>query len=458
LLFIRTTLFLGCALALMAQSDQDAQPTQDAQVPDTQPAPEYGGPAILSRGETPAMMQSPAPVSFRPYIGLSAIFDNGIVPATVTPTGQIPSPDVYGVELNLGAYTYHSWKHTTLGLDYRGDFRHYSQQTFYDGSDQFLALVLTHTPSKRVTFTLRNSAGTYSENYGPPTSPLGTADPNYLLLPQNTVFFNRVIFLSTAADLTFHKSARLSFNIGGEGDLMRYQSTALYGTTVGSARADMEYRVTRHSTLGVDYRFTYYTYTKGFGNTDINSVGLNYSTQFTRHLQLSARIGGARVQSLSLAEVQIDPVVAALLGETVGIQVAHQLSYVPDISARLTDTFRRSTFGVSYTNGVSPGNGVYLSSRSQSETVSYSYTGVRHWNFGASAAYSRMDALVQTLGAYSSYGGGIGVTRDLGKGLHTVLRLDTRHYDIPDNQFLHTEYRATVGLTFSPGDVPLALW
>jgi len=456
LLFVRTTLFLGCALALMAQSDQDAQPTQDAQAPDAQPAPEYAGPAILSRGETPAML-SPAPIAFRPYIGLSAILDNGIVPATVTSTGQIPTPNVYGVELNLGAYTYRTWKHTTLAVDYRGDFRHYSQQTSYDGTDQFLALILTHAPSKRVTFTLRNSAGTYSQNYGLPTTQ-GIGDSNYLLLPQNTIFDNRVIFLSTAADLTFHKSARLSFNIGGEGDLMRYQSTALYGTTVASARADMEYRVTRHSTLGVDYRFTYYSYTKGFGNTDINSVGLNYSTQFTRHLQLSARIGGARVQSLSLAEVQINPVVAALLGETVGIQVAHQLSYVPDIMARLTETFRRSTLGVSYINGVSPGNGVYLSSRSQSETVSYSYTGVRHWNFGATAAYSRMDALVQTLGAYSSYGGGIGATRDLGKGLHTVLRLDTRHYDIPGNQFLRNELRATLGLTFSPGDVPLALW
>jgi hypothetical protein len=457
LLFVRTTLFLGCALALMAQSDQDTQPTQDAQAPDAQSAPEYGGPAILSRGETPAMMQSPAPIAFRPYIGLSAIFDNGIVPATVTSTGQIPTPDVYGVELNLGAYTYRTWKHTSLGVNYSGNFRHYSQQTFYDGTDQLLALILTHAPSKRVTFTLRNSAGTYSENYGLPT-PLGIADPNYLQLPQNDIFYGPVIFLSTAADVTFHKSGRLSFNIGGEGDLVRRRSTALYGSTEGSARADMEYRLTRHSTLGVDYRFTYYSYTKGFGNTDINSVGLNYSTQFTRHLQLSARIGGARVQSLSLAEVPIDPVVAALLGETVGIQVAHQLSYVPDIMARLTDTFRRSTLGVSYINGVSPGNGVYLSSRSQSETVSYSYTGVRHWNFGASAAYSRMDALVQTLGAYTSYGGGIGVTRDLGKGLHTVLRLDTRHYDIPNNQFLHTEYRATLGLTFSPGDVPLVLW
>ena len=53
--------------------------------------------------------------------------------------------------------------------------------------------------------------------------------------------------------------------------------------------------------MGADYRFTHFDYTRGFGNTQIHSVGLNYSTQFTRHLQLSARIGGARVESQSLA-------------------------------------------------------------------------------------------------------------------------------------------------------------
>jgi hypothetical protein len=78
---------------------------------------------------------------------------------------------------------------------------------------------------------------------------------------------------------------------------VRRESSALYGMTGGVARGDLEYRISRHSTLGADYRFTYYDYTRGFGNTDIQSVGFNYSTQLSRHVQLSARIGGARVES-----------------------------------------------------------------------------------------------------------------------------------------------------------------
>jgi hypothetical protein len=399
-----------------------------------------------------------APIAFRPYIGLSAVYDTGLVPVSVTSTGQIPFTNLYGVELNLGAYTYHVWSHTTLALDYRGDFRDYST-SYWDGTDQFLSLILTHRASKRVTFTLRNQTGIYDFNNYTLSSPEGILDPNYLQLPQNDLYDNRVIFAGVSADLTYMLTHRLSFNIGGEGSLVRRQSSALYGVTGGVARGDLEYRISRHTTLGVDYRFTYFDYTRGFGNTDIHSVGVNYSTQLSRHVQLSARLGGARVESQSLTEVTLDPAVAALLGESQAIQAAYRLNYVPDIQVRLADTFRQSRFSLAYLNQVVPGNGVYLTSRNDTGNATYSYSGVRHWNFALNGSYGRMSTLVQTVGAYTAYGGGAGITRDLGKGLHTVLRMDALRYDIASSAlFRHTEYRTSIGLNFSPGDLPLVLW
>lgn len=435
----------------MAQSDAPQAGPADAGSGD-----EYSGPAILSRGQTPAA-QVVAPIAFRPYIGVSGIYDTGLVPVGVTSTGSIPTSDLYGVEANLGAYTYHIWKHTTLALDYKGDFRHYTN-TYWDGTDQFLSLILTHQPTKRTTVTVREQGGLYSNNYFL-SSTLGTLDPNYLQLPQNDIYDNRVIFAGVSADVTYKLSHRLSFNLGGDGSLVRRQSTALYGMTSGVARGDLEYRLSRHSTLGADYKFTYFEYTRGFGNSDIHSVGLNYSNQLSKTLQFSARIGGARVESQSLVEVTLDPAIAALLGETVGIQAAYRLNYVPDMQARLTDTLRRSVFMLAYSNQVIPGNGVYLTSRNNSASGSYSYTGIRHWNFGLNGTYGRMTALVQTIGAYTAYGGGVGATRELGKGLHAVARLDVRHYDVSSGSlFSPTEVRASLGLTFSPGDVPLVLW
>jgi hypothetical protein len=451
LLLVRTALFLGCALGLMAQSDSaqdDAAPASSDEA--------YSGPAILSRGQTPGT-QSAAPIAFRPYIGVSGNYTSGLVPVSVNSSGQIPLTDAYGVALTLGAYTHRTGKHTTITLGYTANFQHYPQDSHLDDTNQFLSLSLTHRLSRRLTFTLRNGAGTYSQNSFLPST-VGVLDTNYLQLPQNDIFDNRTIFLSTAADLIYNMTSRLSFNMGGEGDLTRRRSTALYGSTGASAHGDVQYRFGRNSILGADYRFTNFTYTRGFGSTDIHSVGLNYSAKVTRHVQLSMRIGCARVESLGLAQVQLDPAVAALLGESVSIQAAYSLHYVPDMSASLTDSFRHSQFGVTYTDGVSPGNGVYLASRSQSGGASYSYTGIHYWNFALNATYARMNAIVQTLGAYTSYGAGAGVTRELGKGLHAVLRLDASHYDVAGNSFLHTQYRASAGLSFSPGDKPLRLW
>src|SRR5271169_5881298 len=101
LLLVRTTLFLGCAIGLMAQSDSPQADSSQAGSGE-----EYSGPAILSRGET-AGGQTLAPIAFRPYVGLSGIYDTGLVPVAVTSTGQIPITDLYGVEVNLGAYAYH---------------------------------------------------------------------------------------------------------------------------------------------------------------------------------------------------------------------------------------------------------------------------------------------------------------------------------------------------------------
>src|ERR1700722_17842899 len=450
---LRSTLFFACALALMAQSDSQPDSAQSDAVPAGE---DYGGPAILSRGEIPGA-SSAAPVAFRPFIGLTGIYDNGILPVSVNANGSISTANLFGVELLLGLYGSHTWKHTTLALDYRGTFRHYSQQNYYDGTDQFVSLILTHQPTKRLTFTVRNTGGVYSQSSFL-TSALNGLNADYLQVPQNDIYDNRVIFLTTAGDMVYRLTSRLSFDLGGDGYVVRRQSNALYGLTGYDAHGDLQYRIRRHTTIGVDYRFTHFEYTMGFGNSNIQSVGINYSTQLTRRLQLSARIGGARVASNSLEEVPLDPAIAALLGVSVGVQAAYQLHYAPDVTARLTESLRQSQFNLAFTDNVNPGNGVYLTSKTESGLASYSYTGVRHWNFGLDASYNRLDALIQTLGAYDSYGVGGGFTRDLKKGFHAVLRLDARRFNVAGGQYRQNDFRVMIGVTYSPGDIPLALW
>src|SRR6185369_16144614 len=132
-------------------------------------------------------------------------------------------------------------------------------QGFYDGSDQMLALGLTHQLSRHWMFSLRESAGLYSQNYGIPTlNSTIPFDPSTAYLPTNDFFDNRTIYVSSQADLRVQKSTRLSFDIGGDAFLTRRRSTALYGNKGAGARGDIQYRVSRGITLGGAYSYTHY--------------------------------------------------------------------------------------------------------------------------------------------------------------------------------------------------------
>ena len=145
---------------------------------------------------------------------------------------------------------------------------------------------------------------------------------------------------------------------------MRRQSTALFGTTGAIARADLEYQISGRTSVGADYSFMYFGYTRGFGNSGIQSAGFNYSAKISRNLQLSARIGAARAASTSLNEVTLAPAIAALVGESGGKQIAHALHYSPAVQVQLARSFRRSEFSLFYGDQIMPGNGVYATSRS----------------------------------------------------------------------------------------------
>ena len=54
--------------------------------------------------------------------------------------------------------------------------------------------------------------------------------------------------------------------------------------------------------------------------------------------------------------------------------------------------------------------------------------------------------------------GGAGFTYGLTRMFHVVGRYDARHQEINLYNYRRTSYRATLGIAFSPGDIPLSLW
>lgn len=415
----------------------------------------YSGPAVLSRGGDSDMPASP--IAFRPFVNASALYTGGLASGTVGPDGRLSHRNTYGVEAAAGVYGFHTWKHTIVGLNYRGDYRQYSRGTTFDTTNHLLSFGVSHEVNRKLTVSLRQGAGSFSQNYGYLGS-FGFFDPTFAQIPRDEMFDTRTHYFTTMADATYVRSPRLSFNVGGTGFTVRRETKALYGVTGASARVDTAYRLTRSTTIGGDYFFSHFSFTKSFGDANLHSVGFNYSVQFSRLWQLALRGGLVRVETLSLGRVEVDPVIAAITGQRQALRAFHEVRIQPAAAAQLSRRFRNASASINGQYGASPGNGIYLTSRQATVFGQYSYTGLRKWSLAALVGFSDLQSIGQDISRYRSVTAGGSVTRGLGRqNFFATARWDARRITAGQS-FGRTYYTASVGVAYSPGDIPLRLW
>lgn len=441
----------------VAQPAGNGDPVIESPTDVKAPEPEYGGPAILSRGGTASIRTPSENIKIRPYLSVTGSYDSGITPVILNSNGGILQEGSWGVEAEFGVNGYHRWKSATLGIDYKGTYRDYTANSYFNGTDQSLELIFQKQATRHISYTLRETAGILNRSlfyYGP----YDFVDPTFAQAPTQDVFDGRTLYLNTMADVTYQKTARLSFNFGGDGFLIRRRSSALYGVTGYRARADMAYRTSRTATSGLAYDFTHFEYNKGFGGSDIHTVAITQSFRFGPHWELAMSAGGSRVETLGLTQVDIDPVIAAIIGRTQGIAVIYLVNWVPAAKVLLARSLRHGSINFQYDRGVTPGNGLFLTSKTENATAGFSYTGVRKLNIGASGGHSSFGTLALNLGNYSAWSAGAGMTYRLTGPLSFTSRYDYRHYDVAQSIFLRNTYRVDFGFAFSPRDVPLTLW
>ena len=420
---------------------------------------QYAGPAILSRGDVPTGMAG-SQISFRPFIELAGVYYTGLAGVAVNQGGEIGNTAAYGIEFSGGVSGAHTWKHTSIGLDYKGSVRHYTKSTYFDAADQSLLLGIKHQFTRHVSLSLRETGGQFSQAYGLvgliPTVPFDVSSSN---VPTTDFFDNRTIYLSSGADLVYQKSARLSFDFGGDGFLNRRRSSALYGVTGAMARADVQYRMSRRTTMGVAYFYSHYHFTGIFSGTDQHGVMGVFSTQLSRYLEFSAYGGLMRVETKFVQNVPVSPVVTALLGITQGTAVVYNIGWEPNFNARLARAFQHGVVYLSGGHTVTPGNGLFLTSTTSLVSAGYNYTGLRRWSMGLNATYNWSNSIANVTGRYRNVTGSLTVARQITRGLHFIASLDANQYGSGDfAKYNRLVYNARIGLGFAPGDVPLRIW
>jgi len=435
-----------------------AAPRQSSDDIDVENGPDRAsvGPSILSRDAGLVGQRGGKLIDLRLYGEITGIYDSALAPVPAANGPVVVVPD-HGIDSGAGLIGTRVWRHAQISLEYKGTFRQYARDSLLNGSDQFLDLTYSQFLSPHAGLDVRAIAGTTTMPNGEFTY-LPLANTDFFALPRNDLFNDRKNYAQARIAFVWQKTRRLSFDIGGEGFLVRRQYMALAGLNGYSARAGVAYRLTEHQTIGAVVQQTHFDFQRLFGNAELQTAALEYSIALSRTLDLAVQFGGTRLNTSGLMQVSLDPAVASIIGQNLAIVTFTHINYVPAAGARLTRRFSHSSLVLEYSSGVSPGNELYLTSRQTSARAAFSYTGAHRLAAAVSAGYSQLTALDQTLPLYGNLEGGGGLTYRISGDTYIELRYDYRHFTTQNHVYNLDSNRLSLGLAFSPGAAPLAIW
>jgi hypothetical protein len=426
---------------------------------------QYAGPAILSRGEAPAALTVPT-VDFAFSIAFTGNYTDGLVGITTNNQEQLVRSPTYGGGVTIGLSGAHSWKHTHLGVAYSGAFSDYVNNPIL-GISQGLSIGLSHQVSRHIIFHASESAGWFT--YFPPaTVSLNSSvpfDPSQSNIPTTDFYDNRTIYSTTQAGLTYQATTRLSFSFGGGYFTNLRASSALYSAKGESANGDVQYRVSRRVTVGADYGFSHYGFSHHIGGSYIHSASLSLSARFSRSSEFSAFAGAARVHSSFEEVVAISPAILAILCPpnlvatcplTSSIAINNNTLWAPSFGVRISRSFQRGALYANAGESITPGNGLFLTSRAETAAVGYGYSGLRKWSMNANISYVRALSLGNIQGAYGQVSGSLSASHLLFSHVSFVASFSASQYQSSSfADYNRLIYSASAGLGFSSKNIPV---
>jgi hypothetical protein len=423
------------------------------------PVQEYSGPAVLSRSYSISQQLIPTQVKWSESVSLSSVYDTGI--GTPTASGSLgPSNTLIGTMVGWSFAGRHYFHRDMISVNYNGNWSEYSQGGSYSGSNQNISAAYSHVLSRRLTLNLSGTGSILSQNSvleNQPVGPETIANINIASSPNIQIYDTGVKQFSTQADLTWQVTGRLSFSMGTSYFAIDRDSALLLGMTGQQARGDVNYRLTRKMTVGSYYSFSHYVYPHGFGNSATNTAGLIYSYAFSQTMQLRFRGGLSEVESLGLETVPINPVIAALLGESSGIIDSYDTYRTTDFSAQFVKDFRggKRTASLAYARGISPGNGVFQTSQQESISANLTAKVFRSYSLSLGVGRDTLTSVavsaIQNLGKYQSEYGRISLSRTYRRGVGLNLTAEYRYFDVDMLGYLRNQLRISTGVSWGSG-------
>jgi hypothetical protein len=387
--------------------------------------------------------------------GVDGVYDTGIIKVT-NPNGTPGDSTLAGVQLKWSLSGTHYFRRDVLAVAYSGNYTQYSGAGSYSGGNHTMTVDYTHLISRHLSLNLAETGEVLSQNSVLANPDLGSSSPagiNISSSPNIQITDEGLKQFASQGDLTWQKTARLSFDFGGSWFGISRDDPALLSMTGQQARADLAYRLTRKTTVGAYYSFTDYLYEHGVGNSNFGTVGLIYSRAFSRSMQLRLRGGVSNVRSLGQETVQIAPAIAALLGQSTGVIESKSTTLTSDISAQLVKDLRHgATASIAFARAVSPGNGLFQTSEQQSIAAKTTIPFMRRYALEVGFGRDTLAAISQSLANYASDYGRIAITRTFNRGVAWDFSAEFRHFDLADPDTVRNQLRLVSGFTWGPGE------
>lgn len=376
------------------------------------------------------------------YAFANGVYDNqGLTQSNLTSWGE---------EFGGGVTAAHAFRNGMLSLSYRGSYRNYSNPLFGSGTDQNLSFGVSKQLTRRWGVSFYQAAGIYL--YGGTYFSVVPVGSDFV---QTNPFSPETRFLNSGVSLSYQQTRRLSFSFSGDFFLNRYNYAGAIGTTGTSASASAQYRITRRTSVGAGYTHSYYSYQHNSGTLQADNVFGTLSHQFASRWYASVSAGFIRTNNVGTIPF---PVTFISNGQVVtGYVIGHydETTIFPSFQGTLTRSLRRTQLSVTAGQGINPGNGFFLASRSEYVSGFYSY-GLRGSNLGFGGTYSRFSSVSNAVSsAFNTASFSASYSKVLARYLGTNVNYNFIYYP----QFGgRSDNRFSFGIFFTSKSIPITLF
>lgn len=409
----------------------------------------YDGPSILGRTGPGVGTRGGESIPIHVQASVNGTYDSNILGYGVDSSGGFQQGSSVGVNATIGASGRKQWRRSFVGLDYTGDYNHFTKQTFYNGTNHQMNLGIGAQFGRSWQIVSQIGAGTSNRFLGG-QSVFQANEIEFFSAPTAELFDSRSYFIGNTTSATYSLNRRQSVRVSGNGSSVRRRARGLVDITSYGAAGDWVYRVNRRTSVGVSYHFDHYDFTKIFGDSDLHTLGVHMSRRIGRAWDLTGSLTGTKQSTVGVRTVALDPVLVAILGRASGTEVFESNNLIYGYAAGISRKIRRSTASVSAVRSTNPGNGYFLTSINESVIGLVSHDVSRDLSFGGTFGYNKMTSLGFASGAFKGWIAGASATYKVTDSFGFNCRYDWRTFDLAQTTFGRSGYRVSLGLTYFP--------